>query len=87
MIRIEDVWSLFEYPPEFFPKGVIAFGHVGNGDLICFDYREGKNNSDPAVVYWNHESNPKTAVSFIAKDFESFLGLLRSTEEVVNLLK
>ena len=31
---------------------VIPFGAVGNGDMVCFDYR---NSSDPTIVLWKHE--------------------------------
>lgn len=67
-------------PPEYFPEGLIAFADVGNGDLICFDYRDGKDNPNPPVVYWNHEADEGEDVSFVAKNFEEFMGMLREDD-------
>jgi len=71
----------YKRPGEFFPKGLVAFGEVGNGDSICFDYREDKNNSNPPIVIWEHEGNPDNNVSYLAPDFESFMNMLKDDEE------
>jgi hypothetical protein len=60
-------------PPEFFPKGLVAFGENGGGDYICFDYREGKHLLDPPIVYWDHEGDDGEDVYFIANNFKEFL--------------
>ena len=67
-------------PPEFFPEDLIAFAEVGNGDLICFDYRQGKDNPDPSVVYWSHGADIGKNISFVAKNFEAFLEILKKSE-------
>lgn len=71
----------FLNPPEFFPKELIAFAETGGGDYICFDYREGKDNPDPPIVYWNHEADVGKDVSFVAKNFEEFLEILKEPED------
>ena len=68
-------------PPEFFPEGLVAFAETGNGDLICFDYRNDPKTSNPPIVYWNHEAEVGKDVSFIAKDFEEFLTMLKEPED------
>lgn len=77
-----DLLFRYQNPPEFFPKDIIAFADVGNGDFICFDYREGKDNPNPPIVYWNHEADIGQDVSFVAKDFEAFIGMLKSDDEL-----
>ena len=69
-------------PPEFFPSGLIAFAENGGGDLVCFDYREDKNRSDPPIVYWNHEADVGKDVSFVAKNFDEFIGMLKEPEDI-----
>ncbi|HQS85056.1 MAG TPA: SMI1/KNR4 family protein [Alphaproteobacteria bacterium] len=71
----------YKRPGEFFPEGLIAFGEVGNGDSICFDYRENKSNKNPPIVIWEHEGNPDNNVSYLAPDFESFMSMLKDDEE------
>jgi hypothetical protein len=68
-------------PPEFFPKDLIAFGENGGGDFICFDYRQGKDNPNPPIVFWNHEAEEGKDVSFIAKNFEEFIDMLYEDED------
>jgi hypothetical protein len=68
-------------PPEFFPKGLIAFAENGGGDFICFDYRQGKDNPDPPIVYWRHGADEGKDVSFIAKNFEEFINMLYEPED------
>ena len=77
-----NIVQLNQTPPEFFPKGLVAFGEDGGGDFICFDYREGKDNPNPPIVYWRHDANEGEDVSFIAKDFETFIGMLKSEDEL-----
>jgi hypothetical protein len=76
-----DILTTYQDPPEFFPEGIVSFAEDGGGNYICFDYREGKDNLDPPIVYWNHEANEGEDVSFVAKDFETFLGMLYLDEE------
>ena len=71
----------YKNPPEFFPKDLVAFAETGNGDLICFDYRANPTTDNPPIVYWNHEAEIGKDVSFIAKDFEEFLSMLKEPED------
>ena len=70
-------------PPEFFPKDIIAFAEVGNGDYICFDYRQGKDNINPPIVYWNHGADIGKDVSFIADNFEEFMNMLSEPDDLI----
>lgn len=72
----------FKQPAEYFPEGLIAFAQPGNGDFICFDYRKGKDNPDPPIVYWNHEADVGKEVSFVAQNFEEFLEMLQEPEDL-----
>ncbi len=76
-----DILKDYKNPAEFFPNGLIAFADDGGGNLLCFDYRQGKDNLNPPIVFWNHEANEGEDVSFVAKDFETFLGMLYLDEE------
>lgn len=80
--NIYNIINTFKNPPEFFPEGLIAFAETGNGDFICFDYRQGKDNFDPQIVYWNHEACIGKDVSFVASNFEEFLGMLKEPDEL-----
>ncbi len=74
--------TYYNNPPEFFPEGIISFASVGNGDLICFDYRADPQTDNPPIVMWEHEAaGSEEAVSFIAPDFEAFMNMLMSDEE------
>jgi hypothetical protein len=79
--KYSDFLEEFKSPPEFFPQGLIAFADTGGGDLICFDYRQGKDNLDPPIVYWSHGGEEGKDVSFIAKNFEEFIGMLYEPED------
>ena len=72
----------YNNPPEFFPHGLLAFSETGNGDLICFDYRANPKTDNPPIVYWNHEAQEGRDVSFVAKDFEEFLSILKEPEDL-----
>ncbi|MGC5700178.1 SMI1/KNR4 family protein [Pseudomonas sp. NFXW11] len=61
------------YPPEGFNKGLVVFSALGNGDALCFDYRECLNDNPPVVV-WHHEGmSEESGVSLVADSFEGFL--------------
>jgi hypothetical protein len=80
--KYSDFYNDWKNPPEFFPEGLIAFAETGNGDSICFDYRQEKNNSNPPIVYWNHEADIGKDVSLLANNFEEFLGMLKEPEDL-----
>lgn len=62
------------------PDNVIPFGAVGNGDLICFDYRHTDGDAVP-VVYWDHEWDKDESVFPLAPTFAAFLDMLEPDED------
>lgn len=66
--------------PEFFPQGLLIFTDPGGGGIICFDYRNNPQSNNPPVVFWRFGAEPDTDISFIAKDFDEFLSILRPFE-------
>lgn len=80
-ITYNNIIDNYYNPPEFFPKNLLAFGETGNGDLLCFDYRENPSTDDPLVVYWNHGAPEGKDVSFVADNFESFISILEEPEK------
>lgn len=72
----------YKDPPEFFPKNIVAFAETGSGNMICFDYRSDPNTDNPPIVYWNHEAPEDRDVSFVAKDFEEFLSILKAPKNI-----
>ena len=69
-------------PPEFFPRDLVGFAETGNGDIICFDYRKDPTTDNPSIVYWRHDAPEGEDVSFLANNFEDFLGMLKEPEEL-----
>lgn len=57
-------------------SGMFPFAVLGGGDYLLFSQASGHR---PEVVIWFHEksSEDSPAVQFLAKDFASFVGLLR----------
>jgi hypothetical protein len=73
---IEDV-NMLERVPHF-TLGLIAFTEDGGGNYICFDYRKGKDDPDPPIVFWDHEFHSGGEEPFfVARNFAEFLSLLR----------
>lgn len=69
-------WS-FANKPENFPQKLVSFSLTGNGDMLCFDYRDIDHNQEPKIVLWHHEANqPEKTTSQIANKFTSFLDML-----------
>lgn len=59
-------------------EGLVAFSSLGNGDLLCFDYRGNTNTNNPPIAVWHHEGRPgmEEEVSPVAKTFDEFLDML-----------
>ncbi|PCJ28922.1 MAG: hypothetical protein COA94_03385 [Rickettsiales bacterium] len=79
-LKYDNLIKEYHAPPEFFSKNIVAFSDTGGGNYVCFDYRSNPKTDNPPIVYWNHESCEGEDVSFIAKDFESFLRMLKEPE-------
>ncbi|WP_065886465.1 SMI1/KNR4 family protein [Pseudomonas sp. 31 R 17] len=71
----ETMEMKYRYPPEGFVQDLIIFSVLGNGDALCFDYRESRFPDDPGVVMWHHEAAPNSdsELSFVASSFLEFL--------------
>jgi hypothetical protein len=68
--------------PSFFPRTLIPFAEVGNGDLICFDYSiDGFEDKNPPVVYWIHDNPEGYEIADVAINFDEFLKKLKSSSE------
>jgi len=68
--------------------GLVAIGVNGNGDLICFDYRDDLKSDAPKVVYLyhdDHETLPdgrvRMTINHVADSFEGFLKMLYEDDE------
>lgn len=74
----ETMEMKYQHPPEDFVQGLIIFSVLGNGDALCFDYRENRQSEDPGVVMWHHEASPGSdaELSFVASSFSAFLDML-----------
>lgn len=72
----DSLLDAFKNPPEFFPSKVLPFAVTGNGNYICFDYREDSSTDNPTIIYWDHEEPEGKDISFIAKNFDDFINML-----------
>ncbi len=81
-IIYENIIDNYHNPPECFPKNIVAFAINGGGDRICFDYRKAPNSDNPPIVFWDHGADIETDISFIAKDFEEFISMLKEPEDI-----
>ena len=57
------------------PNKLIPFSNLGNGDLLCFDYRDITNSLEPSIVVWHHDADwySEEQISFVSKCFDDFL--------------
>jgi hypothetical protein len=63
---------------DHFTPGLIAFAEDGGGNYLCFDYRGGKDNPDPPIVFWHHEFHSGGEEPFfVATSFDTLVDLLR----------
>lgn len=83
---IENVTETMEikwkHPPEGFTPGLVMFSSLGNGDALCFDYRE-VSSDNPPIVVWHHEGSlgEDSEISLIADNFGEFLGILYEEDD------
>lgn len=64
-------------------KNLVIFGRCGNGDYICFDYRENPSSSEPKIVLVYHDDfidyddgTSTMVVNHVANSFDDFLNML-----------
>ena len=80
--KIED--SLYVSDPQYYGiPNLVAFGECGNGDIICFDYRDDPKGCNPKVVLVYHDDyitqedgTIQMVVNFVANSFEEFMDML-----------
>lgn len=46
-----DIVENYIDPPEFFPKGLVAFDSSSGDNQICFDYRADSASNNSPIVY------------------------------------
>jgi hypothetical protein len=67
---------------EYGRSDVVVFGGTANGDFVCFDYRNSRN--QPAVVIMLHDvfdKENRMAIVEVSKNFDDFISSLKSLEE------
>ncbi|WP_032854642.1 SMI1/KNR4 family protein, partial [Pasteurella multocida] len=61
-------------------KNVYSFGYTGNGDFVCFDYRDDPKGDEPKICIVIHdeydEKTGKRLLLPVAENFEAFLDML-----------
>jgi hypothetical protein len=88
---IQPWWTIEDHNvlerPDHFTPGLISFAD-GGGNFSCFDYRAGRDNLDPPIVFWDHEFHSfGEEPFFVAKNFREFLALLRPCLDLVSQIE
>ena len=76
-----NIVELYQNPPEFFPKGLLAFAETGCGNFLCFDFREDPECKQPNIVFWRSGAMEGRDISFIASHMDAFLEMLAEYKE------
>ncbi len=66
------------------PEHLVIFGETGNGDMICFDYREDIKSDNPKIVLLHHDAaydDGSLIISFLSNSFEEFMDSLFEDED------
>lgn len=82
-VGIEPWTSIEDYfvdPPEGLQAGLTPFADTGSGDLLCFDWRNGKDNPNPPIVIWLHEFIEEEPVVYLAENFDAFVKSLEYSD-------
>lgn len=65
------------------PKNVVPFAADPAGNYFCFDFNRLSGNSEPSIVFWDHEDedpeqhDPWMAVTFVCDSFERLIASLK----------
>ncbi|HHT7683232.1 SMI1/KNR4 family protein [Pasteurella multocida] len=66
---------------------VYSFGSTGEGDFVCFDYRDDPKGNEPKICIVIHdeydEKTGKRLLFPVAENFEAFLNGLKSFDEML----
>jgi hypothetical protein len=77
-----NILKFLTSPPEGFPEDLVPFASPGNGDYICFDYRQADNQIEPAIAIWLHENRSGEDIAVLANSFRHFIASLRTADDV-----
>lgn len=70
---------------EYGYEHMVIFADSAEGDYVCFDYRDNPDGDNPRIVVLHHDIYDdeinKMWLSFVANDFEEFLGKLYNYDE------
>ena len=84
----ENIYSQYIYDdPIYGYEHVYSFGQTGEGNFICFDYREDPTGAEPKICIVIHdeydEKTGKMLLFPVANNFEEFLDSLKSFDEIM----
>ncbi|MGX2975417.1 SMI1/KNR4 family protein [Ursidibacter arcticus] len=84
----QDILRQYIYDdPIYGYEHVYSFACTGNGDFICFDYRDNPQGDDPKICIVIHdeydEQTGKMLLFPVANNFEEFLDSLKSFDEIM----
>lgn len=84
----QDILRQYIYDdPIYGYENVYSFGQTGEGNFICFDYREDPTGDEPKICIVIHdeydEKTGKMLLFPVANNFEEFLDSLKSFDEIM----
>lgn len=76
-----NILDIFNDIKEHLIKNLIPFAEDPFGNLLCFDYR---NNSQPSIVFWEHEkafNDKEMAITYLCISFTELISILYESKE------
>ncbi|MGX3022264.1 SMI1/KNR4 family protein [Ursidibacter sp. B-7004-1] len=85
---LENIYSQYIYNDAGYGyEHVYSFGSTGEGNFICFDYRDNPQGNEPKICIVIHdeydEQTGKMLLFPVANNFEEFLDSLKSFDEIM----
>ncbi|HDR1362974.1 TPA: SMI1/KNR4 family protein, partial [Pasteurella multocida] len=85
---LENIYAQYIYDdPIYGYEYVYSFGSTGEGDFVCFDYRDDPKGNEPKICIVIHdeydEKTGKRLLFPVAENFEAFLNGLKSFDEML----
>ena len=81
--HIDEAQIGVSHPDYYGIPGLVCIASTGEGDLVCFDYRDELKGNNPKVVVMIHDEYDKhedgsitNKVTFVANTFDDFLDML-----------
>lgn len=78
--------GVYEGIKERLVEGVYPFASDAFGNFICFDYRQHEDLTQPAIVFWEHETaleDPERAIFPVARSFADLIDCLYEIEDEI----